>query len=81
MAVWVAGVKAVWPVQFTTEAATKFVPLSVRVNGALPAVAEVGVMLVSVGTGLFTVKTCPLVVPPTGAGLWTVMAGVPAVAI
>jgi hypothetical protein len=36
-------------------------------------------MLVVVGSGLFTVKTCEFEVPPPGAGLVTVMLNVPAV--
>ena len=40
------------PFQRTTEPFTKFVPLTVNVNPAPPMVAELGLMLVVVGTGL-----------------------------
>jgi hypothetical protein len=68
------------PAKLTTDAETKFVPFTVSVRVAAPAVALTGEMLVVVGTGLFTVKVCAFDVPPPGAGLVTVMLNVPAVA-
>ena len=41
------------PLKLTTEAVTKFVPLTVSVNWEDPATVEVGEMEVVVGTGLF----------------------------
>ena len=67
------------PLKFTVEVLTKFVPLTVRVNPASPAVLVVGEMLVVVGTRLLTVNVCALEVPPPGAGFVTVMLNVPAV--
>lgn len=58
----------------------KFVPVSVRVKAAPPAVAVVGLIKVSVGTGLFaalTVKLTEAEVPPPGAGLVTVTGKLP----
>lgn len=69
------------PLNFTTEVETKFVPLTVSVNAAPPAVALVGESEVIVGTGLFTVKLVAAEVPPPGAGLVTVTGKVPAVAM
>jgi hypothetical protein len=51
------------------ELETKLVPVSVMGVAALPTIAELGLMLVSVGTGLFTVNVTALLVPPPGAGL------------
>jgi len=44
------------PLNFTTDVATKPVPLTVRVKAALPAVALVGEREVAVGAGLLMVK-------------------------
>ena len=44
------------PFQRTTEPETKFVPFTVRVNADPPAIAEEGLRLVVVGTGLLIVK-------------------------
>jgi hypothetical protein len=44
------------PFQRTTELDTKLVPFTVNVNALPPAAAEVGLMLVVVGTRLFIVK-------------------------
>src|SRR5512134_2654879 len=71
------------PFHRTTEPATKFVPFTVSVNAAPPAVAEVGERVDTVGTGLLAVignDTCPEV-PPPGVGLNTVTCAVPAVAM
>ncbi len=65
----------------------KFVPVRFNVNPAAPAVAELGVMLPKVGTGLggggggFIVNVFALDVPPPGAGLNTVTVAVPVEAI
>lgn len=64
----------------TTEPLTKFVPFTVKVKAALPAVALVGERLVMPGTGLFTVKFEAAEVPPPGAGFTTFTERVPAVA-
>jgi hypothetical protein len=69
------------PFQRIIEEATKFVPVTMRVKPTPPAVAELGLMLVSAGAGLLIVKVCALVVPPPGVGLKTVTLAVPAVAI
>ena len=66
---------------FTTEPLTKLVPFTVRVKPAPPAVAEVGLKPVVVGTGLFMVKAWALEVPPPGEWLYTVTLAVPAVAM
>jgi len=44
------------PLNFTTDVATKPVPLTVRVKAALPAVALIGEREVAVGAGLLMVK-------------------------
>ena len=70
--------------KFAIEDAMKLVPVSVSVNAAPPVVAVVGLMEVSVGTGLFaalTVKVTDPEVPPPGVGFVTVTGGVPTVAI
>ena len=62
----------------------KLVPFTVRVKADPPAVADEGLKLVVVGTGLsgtLIVKVCELEVPPPGEGLKTVTLAVPAVAI
>ena len=71
-----AVVRAV-PLKLTTEAAMKPVPFTAKVWAPAPAVAEAGLRLLMVGTGLvaaggFTVKVVAAVVPPPGAGLVTV---------
>jgi hypothetical protein len=60
---------------------TKFVPLTVSVKAAPPAVALVGESEVIVGAGLLTVKLVAADVPPPGPGFVTVTGNVPAVAI
>jgi hypothetical protein len=72
------------PFHLTTEPDIKFVPLTVRVKAAPPAVAELGLRPVVVGTGLsgmLIVKVWALEVPPPGEGLNTVTLAVPAVAM
>ncbi len=62
----------------------KFVPLTVRVKSEPPAVAEEGLMLTRLGTGLsgtLIVKVSAFETPPPGAGLKTVTLAVPAVAM
>ena len=70
------------PFQFTTEPLTKPLPFTVRVNAAVPPVADEGDRKVIAGTGLlpgeFTVKPALLEVPPPGDGLNTVTWAVPA---
>jgi len=68
------------PFQFTVEPETKLVPLTVKVNCEPPAVAQVGLSEVIVGTGLLMVKVCAFDVPPPGAGFTTVTEAVPAFA-
>jgi hypothetical protein len=46
------GVSAGFAPNFTVAPATKFVPFTVNVNAAPPAVALVGAIVVIVGTGL-----------------------------
>ena len=76
----VTGVKSACPAQLTTDEAMKFVPVSVSVNNAPPAVAETGTMVASVGAGLglAVVNDCDELGPPPGAGFVTVIAAVPA---
>ncbi len=56
---------------------TKLVPTTLSLNVPLPTVTDAGLSDVSVGTGLSTVKTSAFEAPPPGAGLPTVIAGVP----
>ena len=63
------------------ELARKLVPLTVSVKPDPPAMAEVGLLPVVVGTGLLIVKVKALEMPPPGAGLDTVTDAVPAAAI
>ena len=67
------------PLKSATDELTKLVPVSVMVVFGAPTVAEVGLMPVSVGIGLLTVKVCAVDVPPPGLGVTTVMDAVPAV--
>lgn len=69
------------PLKFTTEIETKFVPLTVSVNAAPPAVALVGESDVIVGAGLLMMNVAVAEVPPPGAGLVTVTFTEPPVAI
>ena len=62
----------------TTEVFLKFVPVTVRVKAAAPAFLLVGLMLVSVGTGLLIVRSTAFEVPPPGVGLKTVMGNIAA---
>ena len=70
------------PFQLITEVLIKLVPLAVKVNVALPAVALVGDKLVNDGSGLLavTVNTIAALVPPPGRGVNTVTGTEPAVA-
>src|SRR2546426_278550 len=68
----------------TTDPLTKFVPFTVRVKAAAPAVALPGVSEAIVGTGLgarLMVKVSALELPPPGAGVNTRTEAVPAVAM
>ena len=64
---------------FTTERpSTKFVPFTVRVKAASPAVLLVGEIVAVVGTGLLMVNVkAGVEVPPPGVGLNTVTFAVP----
>ena len=64
------------------ELLTKFVPVTVSVNAAAPAVTLVGERMLVVGTGLLTVKvSAGVVVPPPGVGFVTVTGMMAPVAI
>ena len=53
------------PFHFTVEVETNFVPFTVKLKSALPAVVQVGLIEVVVGTGLLMVITSVAVpVPP-----------------
>jgi len=67
--------------KFTVHPFTKFVPCTSRTCCPDPAAIVVGVIDVSVGTGLVTVNATELEGPPPGAGFVTITAGVPAVAM
>ena len=64
----------------TTEPLTKLLPVMASVNAGSPNVAVVCERLLSVGTGLLTVKLTLPEAPPPGAGLTTTTENVPAVA-
>ena len=66
--------------KFTTEPATKLVPVSTRLTD-WPSKPLVGAIEVSVGAGLLTVNVAAAEVPPPGAGLVTVTLTIPAVAM
>jgi hypothetical protein len=68
------------PFHCATELVMKFVPLIVNSKAALPSTACAGERVVMAGTGLgpITVNGIGLDIPPPGAGLNTVTAGVPA---
>jgi hypothetical protein len=66
------------PFHFTVEPETKFVPVTIKVKPALPAVAQAGLSEVIVGAAL-TVNVCAVDVPPPGVGFTTVTDAVPAV--
>ena len=61
------------PLNLMTEPLMKPEPLTVRVNATSPAVFVVGIMLLSTGCGLMTVRLTELYVPPPGPGLNTVI--------
>src|SRR5262245_60352075 len=69
--------------QRTTDALTKFVPVTVRVKLDDPAATEAGLRLVIVGNGLAgdTTKPTSLDSPPPGAGLNTIILAGPAAAM
>ena len=68
------------PSQFTVEPETKLVPFTVSVNPGPPAVAQVGLSELIVGTARI-VNVCAFEVPPPGVGFTPVMEAVPAAAI
>jgi hypothetical protein len=61
------------PFQFTVEPETKFVPLTVRVNCAPPAVVQVGLSELMVGTALMVITSVALAVLQELAPLLAVM--------
>jgi hypothetical protein len=67
------------PFQRTTDVEMKLLPFTVSVKAAPPAIADVGLMLVMLGTGFAAVivNVTELEVPPPGDGLKTVMSAVP----
>src|SRR2546427_568054 len=65
------------PAKCTTAPSTKFLPVTVSVNGVAPTIALVCERLSSTATGFLTVKSCELEAPTPG--LTTVMANVPVV--
>jgi hypothetical protein len=71
------------PFQRITDVIAKFVPVAVTVNAAPPAVALVGEIELSVGTGFVAVivNVTEPDVPPPGVGLKTVTAAVPVAAM
>jgi hypothetical protein len=71
------------PFQRITDVIAKFVPVAVNVNAAPPAVALVGEIELSVGTGFVAaiVNVTEPDVPPPGVGLKTVTAAVPVAAM
>ena len=60
------------PFQRTTEDDTKLAPVTVNVNWPPPAIADVGDIDGSDGTGLSIVKVAAADVPPPGVGENTV---------
>src|SRR6516164_5935437 len=73
-------VAGVVPPKLTSEAATKFVPLTLRVKDGPPGTALPGEIVVIAGTGLFPVVTKKFTTfeTPPGAKLLTVTGTVPA---
>lgn len=66
------------PFQFTTDPATKFVPVTVTATSAEPARAVLGLIVDIVGNGLLIVNVALDEVPPPGAGFVTETVAVPA---
>jgi len=69
------------PFHWTVEDNKKFVPVTVSVNAAPGATAELGFKDAIVGTGLLMAKINALEVPPPGPGVETVTIAVPALAM
>jgi hypothetical protein len=65
---------------FTVDVGTKFVPFTVKVSCAPPAVAQIGLIELVVGVGLLIVNVCGFDVPPPGGGFTTVTEAMPAFA-
>ena len=66
---------------FTTDPLIKLLPFTVSVKAAAPAVTNEGEILLSIGTGLaaaLIVNVAPLLVPPPGVAVNTVIVAVPA---
>src|SRR5437773_1445864 len=68
------------PLKRTSEALTKLVPLTVITSAPFPAMLFGGESVLIDGAALLTVKVTALELPPPGAGLKTVITGVPATA-
>src|SRR3990172_1120917 len=68
------------PFHWTTVPLTKLLPLTVSVNPLLPSKIRLGERLLTVGTGLLTMRLANVEVPPPGAGLKTSTRQVPATA-
>ena len=66
------------PLNVKTEPLTKLLPLMVSVKVVPPTVAVVGERVLVTGTGLLTVKSIALEIPPPGDGLLTVTGNTPA---
>ena len=66
------------PFHITAEVDTNFLPLTVSVKAAPPAVTLEGESEVIAGTGLLIVNVCAAEVPPPGEGLNTTTDAVPA---
>ena len=82
----IKAVTSAVPFQLTTEPLIKSVPVTVIVRSLLPAIAVLGLIAVRTGGRLLTiivviVKVSEPLVPPPGAGVKTVIAAVPAVAM
>ena len=67
------------PAKVTSDAVTKPVPVTVTATGDEPAVALDGVIVVTVGLGLPTVKVAGRLTPPPGAGFVTTTGSAPVV--
>ena len=68
------------PFHCTTEEGTKFEPLTVKVNAAVPTITELGLREVIAGAGLSIGSVSAFDVPPPGAGVTTVTAVLPVLA-
>ena len=67
------------PFHWTAEEETKLVPVTVNVNPALPATAELGLREETEGTGLLIANVSAPEMPPPGVGVETVTVTMPSV--